>query len=151
MEISIVFCIFCVVTDIVCSGMPPNSASLISVLQVLTKCLCYYLPLFCFMHPSRSVYFFPFLRVSQKDCAYCCHFWFFITVMNRWKNKDFSGRSTAAEAVVWGSITDRIKPMTIKVDIFPISCLRSALKETVWSLHRKLKMAKNYLAVSCPR
>ena len=28
------FCIYCVVTDIVCCGMPPNSASFISVLQV---------------------------------------------------------------------------------------------------------------------
>ena len=36
-EINIVFRIFCVVSDIVCCGVPPNSASFQSVPQVKKK------------------------------------------------------------------------------------------------------------------
>ena len=44
-------------------------------------------------------------------------------------------RVSATEAADSGSIPRRIKPKTIKIDIHSFPAWRSAIKETVWSLH----------------
>ena len=38
-KINIVFCVLCVITDIVCCSVPPDSASFVSVLQVKKGCV----------------------------------------------------------------------------------------------------------------
>ena len=45
-------------------------------------------------------------------------------------------RASATEAVDSGSIPGRVKPKTIKIGIHSFPAWHSALKGTVWSLHR---------------
>ena len=45
-------------------------------------------------------------------------------------------RASATEAVDTGSIPGRVKPKTIKIGIHSFPAWRSAIKGTVWSLHR---------------
>ena len=45
-------------------------------------------------------------------------------------------RASATEAVDSGLIPGRVKPKTIKIGIHSFPAWRSAIKETVWSLHR---------------
>ena len=45
-------------------------------------------------------------------------------------------RASATEAVDTGSIPGRVKPKTIKIGIYSFPAWRSAIKGTVWSLHR---------------
>ena len=45
-------------------------------------------------------------------------------------------RASATETVDSGSIPGRFKPKTIEIGIHNFPAWRSAIKETVWSLHR---------------
>ena len=59
--------------------------------------------------------------------------------VNTFPFEPISGRvdtASATETVDLGSIPGRVKPKTIKIGIHSFPAWRSAIKGTVWSLHR---------------